>query len=160
MSRESEIRDLVDAVERMDRETLQDWFADEVTEIGTDRSYSRERVLESIDALDAALSDIEYEVREIWTGEETDAFHVGVSGTFDEPYRMPEAESGEVLEFEPTGEDVAGSAVYLLRFDEDGTVTEMASHGYTEMMLDMGVIEYGTDLAPGEGEAEPQAAED
>lgn len=153
------VRRLVDAVDDADGAALRDVLADEIDVIDGDESYPRDRVIEEVMALDAALSDIEYTIERLW--DETDdayAVHVRVSGVFDDEYRFPNPTGEGDLSVEPTGESVSGSAVYLLTV-EDGEVVAMRSHGYTEMMLSMGVIEFSGEQVGDEAEASAEAEE-
>ncbi|MFC7177099.1 hypothetical protein [Halosegnis marinus] len=110
MSAGENIRRLVnEGVEPLDEEVLNDMLAPELDVVGSDETYSREQVIESMGRIDAALSDLSYEVREVWEGDDGHAAHIGLSGTFDAPYRYTDPGTGETGEVEPTGESVSGA---------------------------------------------------
>lgn len=157
MSDESLIRQLVEAIDDADEAVIREILADEIDVVDDERSYSQDRVVEEIMALDAALSDIEYTIERLW--DETDgayALDIRVSGVFDDAYRFPNPTGEGERSVDPTGESVSGSAVYLLAV-EDGEVVAMRSHGYTEMMLSMGVIEFTGEPVTEAADAEPGA---
>lgn len=158
MSDSSLIRGFVEAIDEGDEAAIRDVLADEIDAIDVDRSITQDRVVEDFMSIDAALSDIEYSIARSW--DESDGVHaidIRVSGVFDDEYRLPNPTGDGELSVEPTGESVSGLAVYLLSVEDDEIVA-MRNHGFEEMLLSMGVYEFGGEPVE-EDQADSDSAE-
>ena len=146
MSKEDYIRELVAAIEGGDEETIRGILADEVTQFGTDHSLPQDRVVESMLNLHRSLAGMEYTIENLWHDGGTYVLHLDLTGSFEEPFEFRTGPDEDPVTAEPTGEEVSGSFVYLLRFDGDGNLEEMVGYDDSQAMLGMGVLEYTSDV--------------
>ena len=145
MSSEETIHELVAAIENGDEATIRGILAEEVSHIGSEESFSQDRIVESMLNLHDALAGMEYTVEGLWRDDGTNVLHLDLTGSFEEPFELRPGIDADPVTVEPTGEEIAGSSVYLLRFD-DGELDAMASFDDSQAMLGMGVIEYASGV--------------
>jgi hypothetical protein len=146
MSEEDHIRELVAAIEDGDEGTIREVLADEVKEFGGEHELPQDRVVESMLTLNRSLAGMEYTIEDLWHDDGTYVLHLGLTGTFEEPFEFRTGPEEEPVTAEPTGEEVSGSFVYLLRFDDDGDLEEMVGYDDSQAMRQMGVLEYAPDV--------------
>lgn len=148
MSDRDSARGLVSAIESGDEATIRTLLTDEVAEIGSDETYSQDAMVESMLNLNAALAEMEYTIRNLWHGDDdTYILHLDLTGTFDDPFILKTEPEADAVEIEPTGDDISGSFVYLLRFDDEGDIAGVAGFDDSEAMREMGIIEFAGDQA-------------